>query len=103
MALTLSSRTHGQNATAPFRLSIKSTGTTRVVKSSSGILRGVFFSVSSDAPTLSLVDGTDGSGDVLVGTFVPVSATYYNFGDCIFKTGLFLTVAGTVDFTLFYF
>ena len=102
MALKLNSRNYGVQATAPYRLSVTE-GTTKTIKSSASILRGVFFAKASDAPTLSIVDGIDGTGDTLVGTFTPVAATYYNLGDSIAKTGLYITTAGTVDLTLFYF
>ena len=102
MALTLNSRSYGVHATAPYRLSV-TVGTTRTIKSSASILRGVFFAAASSSPTLSIVDGIDGSGDTLIGTFTPVAATYYNLGDSIAKTGIYITTAGTVDLTLFYF
>ena len=104
MALTLNSRGHGVPATAPYRASIQAAnGTLRTVKSTIGILRGVWFSAASDVPTFKLFDDTAGGADILVGTFTPAAANFYDLGDCIFKTGLTLSTTGTVDFTIFYF
>ena len=76
-----------------------------MLKSSQGMLRGVFFSAASDTPTMKLFNDSSvgGTANVMVGTFTPSAATYYNFGDSIFDTALYAVSAGTVRYTAFYF
>lgn len=66
-----------------------------IVKSGSGILRGILCTAASGTPTLTIYDGTDANGTVMVKQFTPVAGTYYNFWNAYFSTGLFLDVGGT--------
>lgn len=60
---------------------------------------GGVFCASSSAGTLKIWDNTAGSGAVLVNTFSLVAGTWYPL-PFIAKTGVFLTVGGTADFTI---
>jgi hypothetical protein len=73
------------------------------VKSAPGRLRGIFVTAAASTPTIKLWDNTSGATTVLINTFTPVAATYYQFGDVFFGTGLYITISGTVDCTVFYF
>jgi len=74
-----------------------------LIKTGIGRLRGIFCASASGTPSLKLWDNTSGATTILVNTFTPVAGTYYNFGDVIFGTGLYITVAATCDVTVFYF
>jgi len=70
-----------------------------VVRYGAGALLGIFVASASATPTIKLWDNTAASGTVLVNTFTPVAATWY-FIPVQFKTGLYITIGGTVDCTL---
>lgn len=67
-----------------------------------GKLTGIFVASASNTPTIKVWDNTAGSGTVLVNTFTPVAATYYQFPNVRVGTGIFVTIGGTVDCTTFY-
>lgn len=73
-----------------------------LIKSGTGRIRGIFVASASSTPTIKVWDNTAGSGDVLVNTFTPTAATFYEFGDPAFVTGLYVTIGGTVDCTVIY-
>jgi len=77
-------------------LNISSTG---AVKNGTGKLMGVFCA-SSTSGTLKLWDNTAGSGTVIVNTFNLTAATFYEI-PASFANGLYATVGGTADITLF--
>lgn len=81
----------------------KNTAASVAVKTGVGSARGIFVASASATPTIKLWDNTAASGSVLVNTFTPVAATYYDLGDVLFKTGLYITISGTVDCTVIYF
>jgi len=81
----------------------KNTTSSVLVKTGVGRVRGIFVASASNVPTLKLWDNTSAATTVLVNTFTPAGATYYEFGDVLFSTGLYLTVGGTVDCTVIYF
>lgn len=66
-----------------------------------GYLKGIFVSAASAVPTIKVWDSTAASGAVVVGTFTPVAATYYEMPAAL-GTGLYITISGTVDCTVFY-
>lgn len=73
--------------------------TSQLVKTGEGNLLGIHVN-SSSAGTIKLWDNTAGSGAVLINT-VSV-APGWNPMPFRFKTGLFITVGGTIDYTVSY-
>lgn len=71
------------------------------VKDGLGKLMGIFVASASATPTIKVWDNTAASGNVLVNTFTPVAGTFYPIPG-YFITGLFVTIGGTVDCTVFY-
>lgn len=63
-------------------------------------IKGIFVAVASSTPTIKVWDNTSAATTVLVNTFTPVAATWYEFGDAIANTGVFVTISGTVDCTV---
>lgn len=74
-----------------------------LIKTGVGKLRSIFCASASGTPTVKLWDNTSGATTILVNTFTPVAGTYYNFGDVVFGTGLYITIGATCDITVFYF
>lgn len=72
------------------------------VKDGTGRLKGIFVASASATPTIKLWDNTAASTTTLVNTFTPVAGTMYLFPDVEFITGLYITISGTVDCTVFY-
>lgn len=73
-----------------------------LVKTGYGRLRGVFCS-SSTGGTLTLYDDLVGATPLIANTFSLTAATYYNMADVAYGTGLYATIGGTAEITLFYF
>lgn len=73
-----------------------------LVHSGSCKLTGIWVSAASGTPTLKVWDSTAASGSSLIGTFTPVAATMYSFPTARATNGLFVTVTGTVDCTVFF-
>lgn len=69
------------------------------IKASDGAMLGIFVASASATPTIKVWDSTTGSGAILVNTFTPVAATWYNM-PFAFANGLFITISGTVDCTV---
>jgi len=80
----------------------KNTDASVLVKTGVGKLRGIFVASTSQG-TIKLWDNTSAATTILVNTFSPVAATYYDFADVLFGTGLYITIGGTIDCTVFYF
>ena len=78
------------------------TGDSVLVKTGVGAVRGIFVSSSSQA-TIKLWDNTSAATTVLVNEFTAAGATYYPLADCKFGTGLYITITGTLECTVFYF
>lgn len=72
-----------------------------LVKTGDGDLIGLFVASASSSPTIKLWDNTSGATTVLVNTFTPTAATWFPIPGR-FKTGLYVTISGTVDCTVFY-
>lgn len=70
------------------------------VKNGPGQLLGIFVA-STSAGTLKLWDSTTAAGTVIVNTFTPLAATFYPIPAC-FVNGLFVTITGTIDYTVFW-
>jgi hypothetical protein len=62
---------------------------------------GGIFCASSTAGTAKVWDSTAASGAVCVNTFTLVAGTYYTIPATL-KLGLFVTIGGTADVTVFY-
>lgn len=78
------------------------TAASGLVKSGMGKLTGVFVASASATPTIKLWDAMSAAAPVLVNTFTPVAATYYRFPEVAFTRGLYITISGTVDATVFF-
>lgn len=72
-----------------------------LIKTGDGYLIGIFVA-SSSAGTIKLWDNTSGATTVLVNTFNVLGGTWYPL-PFHFKTGLYITIAGTLDCTVSYF
>lgn len=78
--------------------------TSQLVKTGAGALYGVLVN-SNTAGAFKLWDQTSAATPVLVNTFTPATTTsqVYLFPMGIsFNTGLFITVTGTIDYTILY-
>lgn len=65
-------------------------------------LSGIWVSAASSTPTIKVWDSTSGSGSSLVGTFTPAAGTMYSFPFARAANGLYVSLSGTVDCTVFY-
>lgn len=74
-----------------------------LIKSGVGKLRGIFVASALNTPTIQIFDNTSATSPILVNTFTPTAGMYYSFGDVTFVNGLYLSIGGTVDCTVFYF
>lgn len=73
-----------------------------LVLNGAGKLVGIWVSAASATPTIKVWDNTAASGTVLLNTFTPVAGTMYNFPHARVGTGIYVTISGTVDCTVFY-
>lgn len=80
----------------------KQTGASVLVKTGVGKLRGIFVSSSSQA-TIKLWDNTSAATTVLVEEFTASGPFYYPMADVLFLTGLYITITGDLECTIFYF
>lgn len=80
---------------------INLTASTQVL-AGAGKLAGIFVAAASSTPTIKVWDALTATGTVLIGTFTPVAATQYTFHNARATTGLYVTIGGTVDCTVFY-
>lgn len=70
-----------------------------LVKTGEGELLGIFVASASSTPTIKLWDNTSAATTVLVNTFTPTAGTWYPI-PVRFRTGLYITISGTVDCTV---
>lgn len=68
-----------------------------VVKNGPGKLRGMYVN-STSSGTVKLYDNTAASGTVIHNTITPAVGWHW-FGDEAFVTGVYATIAGTIDVT----
>jgi hypothetical protein len=73
-----------------------------LVLTGAGKLVGIFVASASAVPTIKVWDNTSGATTVLVNTFTPVAATFYQLPNVRVATGIYVTISGTVDCTVFY-
>lgn len=72
-----------------------------LVKTGDGELVGIFVASASSTPTIKVWDQTSAAAPILVNTFTPVGGGWYSM-PFHFKTGLYITISGTVDCTVSY-
>lgn len=71
-----------------------------LVKTGYGVLVGMYVN-STTAGTIKLWDNTSGATTVINNTITP-AVGWHNLGTANFKTGLFATIGGTLDVTLYF-
>lgn len=81
--------------------SYKNLTASTLVRTGAGQLLGIFVASASATPTIKVWDNTSAATTVLVNTFTPVAGTFYPMPGS-FGTGLFITISGTVDCTVFW-
>lgn len=78
----------------------KNISTSTLIKSGAGNLIGIFVASASSTPAIKVWDATSAAGTVLVNTFTPVGGSFYPIPGN-FVNGLYVTISGTVDCTVF--
>lgn len=71
-----------------------------LIKTGSGILVGMYVN-STSAGTIKFWDNTSAASTVINNTITPAIG-YHNLGSAAFNTGLYATIGGTLDVTLYY-
>lgn len=69
-----------------------------LAKTGPGFLHGIFVATTTSG-TIKLWDNTSAAGTVLVNTFTPTAPGWYEL-PFAFTTGLYVTIANTIDCTL---
>lgn len=72
-----------------------------LVRSGAGQLLGIFVASCSGTPTIKVWDNTSAATTVLVNTFTPTAGTFFPI-PASFSTGIYVTLGGTVDCTVFW-
>ena len=75
--------------------------TSTLIRTGAGQLLGIFVASASATPTIKVWDNTSAATTVIVNTFTPVAGTFYPI-PANFSTGLYVTIGGTVDCTVFW-
>lgn len=70
------------------------------IKSGAGSLAGIFVASASSTPTIKVWDSETAAGTILVNTFTPSAGTWYPM-PAGYVNGLYVTISGTVDCTVF--
>jgi len=81
--------------------SFSNISTSTLVKSGAGKLLGIFCASASSTPTIKVWDSTAASGTVVVNTFTPIPGNYHAIPADV-GTGIYVTISGTVDCTVFF-
>lgn len=71
-----------------------------LVKTGAGQLLGIFVA-STSSGTIKVWDNTSAATTILVNTFTPTAPGFYSI-PANFTTGLYITLANTIDCTIFY-
>jgi hypothetical protein len=71
------------------------------LKDDPGRLLGIFVASASATPTIKVWANGAASGAILVNTFTPVAGTFYPM-PARFSSGLYVSIGGTVDCTVFF-
>ena len=69
-----------------------------LIKTGEGVLRGMYVN-STSTGTIKLWDNTSAAGTVINNTITPAIG-YHDLGGVVFSTGLYATIANTLDVTL---
>lgn len=69
-----------------------------LIKTGPGILRGMYVN-STSTGTIKFWDNTSAANTVINNTITPAIG-YHNLGNVVFNTGLYATIANTLDVTL---
>jgi len=72
-----------------------------LIRTGKGCLLGIFVASASSTPTIKVWDNTSAATTIIANTFTPTGATYYPI-PATFGTGLYVTISGTVDCTVFW-
>ncbi len=70
-----------------------------LIRTGAGNILGIFVASASGTPTIKVWDAVSAVAPILVNTFIPAAATFYPIG-ADFRTGLYVTIGGTVDCTV---
>lgn len=70
------------------------------IKEGDGVLVGMYVN-STSSGTIKFWDNTAGSGTVINNTITPAIG-YHDLGEAAFTTGLYATIANTLDVTLYW-
>ena len=71
-----------------------------LIYTGTGKMLGIFVA-STSSGTIKVWDSTAASGTVVVNTFTPIAGTFYPI-PANFTTGIYVTIAGTCDCTVFF-
>ena len=82
-------------------LEFKNLSASAQVKDGTGVLAGIFVASASATPTIKVWAQTTAAVPILVNTFTPVAGTFYPM-PARFSAGLYVTIGGTVDCTVFF-
>jgi hypothetical protein len=82
-------------ATSPLNLTASA-----LVKTGQGILVGMYVN-STSSGTIKFWNNTSAAGTVINNTITP-AVGYHNLGNANFTTGLYATIANTLDVTLYF-
>ena len=72
-----------------------------LVKTGVGSLTGIFVASASSTPTVKIWAAVTAAAPILVNTFTPLPGVFYPM-PAQFTAGLYVTISGTVDLTVFY-
>lgn len=72
-----------------------------LITTGKGKLLGIFVASASASPTLKCWDQTSAAAPILVNTFTPIAGTFYPIPGN-FDNGLYVTIGGTLDCTVFW-
>ena len=75
--------------------------TSTLIRTGTGNLLGIFVASASSTPTIKVWDAVSAAAPILVNTFTPVGGVFYPI-PATFVTGLYVTIGGTVDCTVFW-
>lgn len=72
-----------------------------LVANGPGAILGIFVASASSTPTLKVWGAVTAAAPIIVNTFTPLAGTFYPI-PAHFQTGLYVTIGGTVDCTVFW-
>lgn len=81
--------------------SYKNISASTLIRTGAGRLAGIFVASASATPTIKVWDQTTAATPIVVNTFTPLAGSFYPM-PCALVNGLFITIGGTVDCTVFW-